>query len=144
MYPIENQVCTLRQARKFDELGLKLESYFVWIKKDDRWQIIARHRWKTKLWTEQIYPAFSCAEVGILLPFCIDVKGEPLVYQCHKFERPWLHVNNYETGYYTVPNAAGFDYLKYKNQHECHAKSDLLLHILRFKNITPDNLDISW
>ena len=146
--PLENQVCTLEQARKFDELGLKLESYFVWWRqvvapnvKDEQWKIVTRQRWKTKFWTETILPAFSSAEVGMLLPGYIPVEDSSPAY---------LTIQKIYGG--SGRDSFSFEYIQADGgdcmaigktmEHEAHAKPDLLLHLFKEKIINP--ADLSW
>lgn len=64
---IENQVCSLEQAKKLKELGVSPESTFYWhfgvISKT--WIIINS---KASNITINDYPAYTVAELGVMLP----------------------------------------------------------------------------
>lgn len=69
---LEHQCCTLDQAKKLRELGVKQESYFVW-KCNDIQEVVSTEQFKR--WCEEYLPgcndyysAFSVAELGIMLP----------------------------------------------------------------------------
>ncbi len=141
---LEHQVCTLEEAKKFDELGLKLESYFVWVQqvaaptvKDEKWKIVTRQRWKTKFWTETIYPAFSCAEVGGLLP-------EYIYYGTIRKDGTYSHISYLEID--RQINKYKFLYMNvimgFIQDHEAHAKSDLLIRLFKEGHINP--AELSW
>jgi len=76
MYPLENQVCTLEQAQEFDKLGLKIESYFVWAvggiaSIPEIWTLKDGKFNKKMDIIDTFYYAYSCAELGVLLPISI-------------------------------------------------------------------------
>jgi len=76
---LENQVCTLEQAKEFDELGLKLVSYFVWAqtgiyKTSDTYVLISRDKSvNLGYFYKNTMPAYSCAELEVLLPQRITI-----------------------------------------------------------------------
>ena len=116
---LENQVCTLKQGREFDGYGLKAESLFVWVKKDNTWRIVTRERWRTKFWTERIYPAYSCAELGVLLPLDMYYFNGGIYYPKQYSDEP-IYFEGIQT----------------------HAKADLLLHLLKEKIVNPQDLSL--
>ncbi len=63
---LENQACTLKQAKEFDELGLKLESYFVWDTGASQARLIPRHNLEIPgiLYPKSI-AAYSYAELAV-------------------------------------------------------------------------------
>jgi len=66
---LENQVCTLDQAKELKELGLELESYFVWgISRSEEWKLIGRDFSVHVTYPDRkIHPAYSGTELGVLL-----------------------------------------------------------------------------
>ena len=68
---IENQVCSLEQAKELDKLGVKAESYFVWAVAVDvgggRDKIVLIPRAKIENWHYDIYPAYTDDELGVML-----------------------------------------------------------------------------
>jgi len=136
---LENQVCTLEQARKFDELGLKLDSYFVWTEQygnsEAEYAIWIRKPLESILKTRtdyKKYSAYSCAELGVLLPATIitdKFDGE---------QEWWLNIDTEEgRRFYT-----GYDEEIVDSKHEAHAKADLFIYLLKEKIINPETLTL--
>lgn len=71
---IENQVCSLKLARRLKELGVKQESVWIWgiggDKCERKWTLLLDddESWSAK----EIVCAFSVAELGKMLPDRID------------------------------------------------------------------------
>lgn len=79
---IESQVCSLNLARHLKELGVKQESYFYWIKQllADTYLLhyVDSNHWScdAKMFKENFpdkYSAFTCAELGEMLPDFIEL-----------------------------------------------------------------------
>jgi len=84
---LENQVCTLEQAKKFDEFGLKLESYFVWSEQygneEAEYAIWMRSPLESILQKRtdyKRYSAYSSAELDVLLPYRCEIDGNKFCY----------------------------------------------------------------
>jgi hypothetical protein len=61
---LEDQVCSLENSKKLDELGVKVESYFTWLSdpiRGDRVQMRG-------LMADSVSPAYTVAELGEMLP----------------------------------------------------------------------------
>jgi hypothetical protein len=71
---IEDQVCTVEQAKKLKELGVDNDSYFSYIGDDTPetyWQIYSDQEGRTEVgsgWYQQRLPAFTVSELGLMLP----------------------------------------------------------------------------
>lgn len=70
--PLEKQLCSLEPARKLAELGVPQESLFWWrldivdgVWYASNWEGLKEHAH---------YSAYTCAELGEMLPFKIDLK----------------------------------------------------------------------
>ncbi len=83
---VEDQVCTIEQAKRFVELGIRLQTYFQWEVPDnaDRSESetcalsITSSAMKKNINT---YPAPSAAELGELLPAVVSLEEEDLFIQ---------------------------------------------------------------
>ncbi len=117
---LENQACTLKQAKEFDELGLKLESYFVWDTGASQARLIPRHNLEIPgiLYPKSI-AAYSCAELGVLLP------SYDLLYYQFDFQRMG---NRYRIEYENPSKSTHHEFISH---YEAHAKADLLIHLLK-------------
>ena len=72
MYPQENQVCSLDQAKKLVKLGVVLDTTWYWIEVCGNW--LLKNKWDLsyieitpKDFKSEIYPAPNVAELGVLL-----------------------------------------------------------------------------
>lgn len=61
---IENQVCTLEQAKRLKELGVCQDSYFLFGEEAGR--IV--EGWSVEGYEDNFYSAFTVAELGVMLP----------------------------------------------------------------------------
>lgn len=128
-YPIENQVCTLEQAKKLtDLLGEKAPgSLWVYVKEGkDGWNAQPRLRRPVlPKWWKQI-AAYTGDELGTLLP---EMRKESSL-RIEKYE------GQFEAGYY--PAYSDYDGGEAQaNKIEAHAKADLAIHLLDQKIIKP-------
>lgn len=70
---LESQVTSLEISQKLKMLGVKQESYFVWLcnrpqrRNEEKWEIKKTEDWKLENVFDW-YPAFSCSELGEMLP----------------------------------------------------------------------------
>lgn len=67
---IEDQLCTLEQAKKLKELGVKQDSYFYWFEYADNNRLGAIKG--SIISGEKSYSAFTASELGELLPETIN------------------------------------------------------------------------
>ncbi len=73
---LENQVCSLKLAKRLKELGVKQESLYYWVEKHGEYllrNINQKGDWDDTNWRKS-YSAFTISELGELLPvgFHID------------------------------------------------------------------------
>jgi len=145
MYTLENQVCTLKQARKFDELGLKLESYFIWmeIDKECKEWILTTNLTYVKSDDFCEYPAYSSAELDVLLPSRCTIDEILLFYHFRKNgdnDSRKIHPVSYTAGYFPYPVSNEVPGIGYTEAKPTHIKSSLLLHLLKEKIVKPQDL----
>ena len=71
---IEDQVCSLENAKRLKELGVKRESYFLHCKPFICIRSYVKERWAFGLdhSGHDVYPAYTVAELGEMLPNEID------------------------------------------------------------------------
>lgn len=78
---IDKQVCPLKQAKKLKELGIKQESYFLWVLRGGEWEIWDQTQ-KSDYETgreKEFISAFTSSEIGMLLPEdmeCVRCSGK--------------------------------------------------------------------
>jgi hypothetical protein len=80
MYPLENQVIPLHQARKLKKLGVECESFWVWW--DERGmepRVNVRVPIVSK-YADQ-FPAFTVSELGMMLP--VEISVDMFKYHVH-------------------------------------------------------------
>jgi len=135
---LKYQVCTLEQAKEFDKQGVKLESYFVWMeidKEKKKWILTTNHTYlKSEDFCE--YSAYSCAELGVLLPENIILNEKTSYF---KIDR---QINCFKF-FYKLQVSLGFTIVSGMiKEYEAHAKADLLIHLLKKKIVKPE--DLSW
>jgi hypothetical protein len=96
---LQSQVCTLEQAKKLNELGVKQDSLFFWIDRKDKSRVVFLGMIEDieKLAT---YSAFTVAELGVMLPcyYVVYYTGAYGYCVCRKMEegelqRPLLRGN---------------------------------------------------
>lgn len=137
------QVNTFEQGQEFKSLGIMAESYFVWenYQHADGWELTKRNLYNNS-YPERIVPAYSCAELGVMLPKNIKTTTTGTAYQYTQIKLK---------GHYRVMYL-DFTHLDYhgksslsppiNEQHEAHAKAGLLIHLLKEKIIKPEKLKL--
>jgi hypothetical protein len=149
----EDRFCTLEQSQKLKEMGVKGKSYFVWTRATNAsphakgFILKTREQVKIEITTDQFgdkfsgwlpgIPAFSCAELGILLPsYCLtpgEIKIQLITIKSS---------DNFECGYMDLTNWHMSNKKRKYATHEAHAKADLLIHLLKEKLIKPEDLKL--
>jgi len=124
---IEDQVCTLEQAKELKELGLELESYFVWAEQydnpDAKYEIWPRNPLESilrKRTDYKRYSAYSCAELWELFKTVLDYEST------HTLTYAFLH--ECVTAMYKskIPDA--------------HCLTDKIIEALKIKMVIPSHL----
>jgi hypothetical protein len=141
MLSLEDQVCSLEQAKELDGLGVKAESYFVWANKVEQVSInssfidkfiIVENNSGMFQWNIA-FPAYTCVELGVLLPKKIIYKQDT----CYVY-----HDKN-KTGYWPRGYGnCGDCVVSASIKIEAHARAELLIHLLKEKLIKPESLKL--
>jgi hypothetical protein len=126
---IQQQVCTLGQAKRLKELGVTDETnQFYFINGHIAWgldlvsQIAAGN---------EFYPAFTVAELGVMLPEninCFKSNGKFEV-SAHKWQYPVKQIQE------------GFNFFVVKGDTEAECKSAMLITLLKQNLITADEVN---
>ena len=78
---LEQQVCSLKLAKKLKELGVERESYFYWTKRTDKKQLFVEEYivCQGKMpENDDEFPAFTVAELGEMIPRRITDQDQTL------------------------------------------------------------------
>lgn len=139
---LENQACSKVQAKKIDELlgEHAPESLWVWARNDDGWSI------KPKYYREpqslmggyvEFINAYSCAELGVMLPESVIFKEVTLFCQMDR------QINKYKF-LYNRPFSVSRKYSIHGNifSIEAHAKADLLTQLREEKIIKSEDVKL--
>ncbi len=128
---LENQVCSLEQAKELNELGIKRESLFVWkcnSKQDAVIDIQMKH-WISRyagFVKNHFFSAFTVAELGVMLPNkYLSGKIDNNIYNCWQFD-DFMQIRTYNT---------------YQSETESEARASMLIHLLENKIITADEVN---
>jgi hypothetical protein len=137
---LEHQVCALEQAKRLRKLGVRAKSYFVWIhgwpiNKTARkgWRLIARDDTALYSITRQVN-AYSCAELGAILPETIIYRRYVLDYQINKNDGFFWPSYQGEIR----PNL--FDEIG--DEYEAQAKANLFILLLEKGFIKPEDIKL--
>lgn len=116
---LENQVVSLKLAKKLKELGFKQESHFYWVHingaERDEWVILSKKEFSSKY---NHYPAYTVAELGEMLPEkYMSGKLDNRNFNCWEFDEMFMvkNYNNYQTKTEANARAKMLIYLKENN-----------------------------
>ncbi len=153
---IEDQVCTLEQAKELRELGLELDSYFVWITLREKNYSFLDQRGVYSSVTSAIswleIPAYTCAELGVLLPHKIKGRFEPIFRPEEAYDGEFEYIQEGKEYY----GCFRWGYHRFTDRYqddshwlagsilacETHAKSEILIECLREGYIKPEDLKL--
>lgn len=139
---LESQVCSLDLAKRLKELGMTQNTVFVWfnkshIKGDFFWQLgfvdeLTSN--KIELKDFECYPAFTVAELGLLLPDKLDVKARATDFECDYS----LSINKLESGKWELCYCGQSDAGCYGNtiiveDTEANARAKMFVYLLETK-----------
>lgn len=121
---IEDQVCSLEQAKKLKELGIEQNTEFTWVcvmpdPVGEQWYYVpaARHDTRKEIENaENLAAAFTVAELGVMLP---------LYYSSY--------VSDNRKSWYCLKDGTQEDYSKYEfteSKTEAQARALMLIHLL--------------
>lgn len=125
---LENQVCSLELSKRLKELGVKQESYFWWAEDiTDSWIV---HGDDYRIRAGLCYSAFTVAELGEMLPFCVRVNGD--FYEIELPNPDGMKENSLSYGYHKPIKTLPFEWL-FCNSYcgtEANARSKMLIYLL--------------
>lgn len=140
---LENQVCTIEQAKKLHELGVKAESYFVWAKINNEWRLVPKDG---DIMYGEHYHAYSCAELGVLLPsYIIEASTQYKLWYWQEKEIIYpsiaiiIHNGYGEIGFCGRNETLVIDA---KHQYEAHGKAELLIRLIESGHVKPEELSL--
>lgn len=132
--PLAWQVCSREQGEELEKLGVKTRSQMVWVLKNDmKWKIITydeyfdslqklESKFFSKLYSK-VHQAYSGDELGVLLPFCINI-GKKTLY--HKI------IKTIDNQFVSIYSYSGFTISDFNlNPTEAIAKADTFIKIIR-------------
>jgi hypothetical protein len=135
---LKNQVCSLDLAKRLKELGVNRESNYVWYCfKDDEPRLLHGTGYG-KTDKSEMWPTYSVAELGTMLPVSIKMNGETHWYLCTKTTYTnrcgyvWNHNGIEGWGRYSnaVSHAVG------EAKTEVNARAKMLIYLLE-NNLLP-------
>ena len=144
MYPLENQVCILKQAKIFkDEFELALESYFEWVEiiSDGigTFQVVRKGEMLNGVQYRYMKrtPAYSCAELDYLY----------LNYRHIGYDSVTVSIPFYEGGSYSSKGIYTMDFKEKETElgyfeHGAHWRAQVIIEMLRQKLIKAEDLKL--
>lgn len=123
---LEDQVCALEYAKRLAELGVNKMSYFEWLKAPHKNDYDA---WEVKpIYPKQVQnlglPAYSVAELGVMLPQFIDFKSDDF-----KTDDLFVHLTILKDGdKFTVVYLA--NEISFTDNNEANARAKMLIYLL--------------
>lgn len=128
---IENQVCTLAQAKRLKELGIKHESYFVF----GATRGLITESWSVEGDEDDFFDAYTVAELGIMLPDLLTTHLQYELVCIKEADDEWLcrycRNNDMLDTYPQLPNAAG--------KTEAQARAAELIYLLENNLTNPED-----
>lgn len=146
---LQDQVCTLEQAKKLKELGVKQESLFCFIGDDNPdpkynlphdlyYSYQAREEFGASWWEHRI-AAFTVAELGAMLPGVDISKGEFMYFSMGSKGGHWFI--DYNGSERKTIECKGEDDLFEMKETEAGARAEMLIYLLENKLITIDEVN---
>jgi hypothetical protein len=132
MIPIENQVISLALAKRLKELGVKKKSIFTWGIGGDR----CEKEWTVLLtdddsWSAtETYLAFTVAELGDMLPACIQSNLITFLKRNHD------HYSSYAT-FYSDGDRVSF---QEHDQKEAGSRAKMLIYLIENGHVKAEDL----
>lgn len=125
---LEDQVCTLEQAKKLRELGITQDSLFYWIDRAGQSRVVFE---KNIEFLDQlpIISAYTVAELGEMLPYSYLVVSDKVLGE--RIFTIWKLDDRLK-----LDNISGL-HKYYEN--EAEARADLLIHLIENGIVSPSN-----
>ena len=147
---IENQLTNLDLSKELEKLGVPQKSIWMWVKyelwKEPRIELsdLVSEIKMTCLSgkREYAYSAFSCAEIGEMLPVTIEMKNETHWFDCnktvywHRCGYIWIHEGS--SGWGQLDNSQtdhSHSVGRAKTEADCRAK--MLIYLLKNELVDP-------
>ncbi len=124
---IEKQVCTIDQAKKLADLGVKQDAFFKWVVTGNSTDLLI----SSSVENMESYSAFSVAELGVLLPSVIHLEDDDY----------YLHgsIGNREDEFYYIWFLSSFENVEWETfpaiekDTEAEARAESLIWLLENK-----------
>ena len=146
---IENQVCTLEQAKKLAELLGKHAPESLWVWTETRYQtgvwLILNEDYRDDIvldtvqekrvhswYSDEFYPAYTGDELGALLPAYLYIENYETILTTWKLNQSWA------MAYDRTEDGCCLSEI-FDAEHEAHAKADLAISLLEQKIIKPED-----
>ena len=126
---LENQVCSLKLAKRLKELGVKQESLWYWNRENEAiYPKLQRETFGKTVWSDTVwYSAFTVAELGEMLPYKIYGKTDFEIF----LERGDC---NFIVGYVEEEKSGGrLDDIVFEDKTEANARAKMLIYLLENK-----------
>ncbi len=111
---LEEQVCSLELAKRLKELGVKQDSVYSWANHEDKPELTStamtalmakRPLDRQRYISDDVYSAFTVAELGEMLPYKIEPNGETYWYATGKCKKDDRYYAEHEISYGDSDNA---------------------------------------
>ena len=137
MYPQEKQVCSLDQAKKLVELGVVLDTYFIW---EERTVCGVNHtvlkpRDEPAIEPRAVYPAPNVAELGVLLTFIVKHNHDLYWFYITKSQDTWRMHWKTSSGILLTNE-------DFANKSEAQARAEALIWLLENGHLKPEDLKL--
>lgn len=142
---LENQVCTLKQAKRLRELGIAKESLFCYVSENlGNFEVVATFGYS---WSDfpdyssykHKYFAYTVAELGVMLPDFQHQNGKGfwISFPSHSSDiMKWI-------GAVETPNRDHSETIRHRIVHdtEAQARAAMLIYLIENNHITPDEVN---
>ncbi|HJY22880.1 MAG TPA: hypothetical protein VJ279_08355 [Hanamia sp.] len=126
---LENQVCSLQPSKKLHELGLNHPSIFVWEYFNDKAYAVKYYpfavvRDEFNESNLQIYPAYTVAELGEILPDYLYPKS------ASGHDRPLFMTKVEDVYIVSILNPNQTMYPRFYSKNEADARAEMLIYLI--------------
>lgn len=160
MLSLEDQVCAIEHAKRFDEIGITQKSLWYWCEskdKDIKPEILQGtlnyyDYNTTEKQISKIYSAFTVAELGKMLPEIITkihhlsnnkVKIIPydLIFIKHDNTLDYSHITCSNNGFLKINDSLFPPEIIFRDTTEANARAKMLIYLLENKLITAEEIN---
>jgi hypothetical protein len=150
---LEQQVCTLEQAKKLRELGVDAKSYFNWVNHSTHarfsgyeWSVFNPQRIRDADEIVEVISAFTVAELGVMLPMIVSNAEDDFFLCMFKGNKGWLveyHTNKKDAAVNSegeLDRPRGYLFNTYRRSYNlAEAMAEWLIVLLESKLITAED-----